>query len=428
MNRKRLFPSVFKIPTDKLRTGYYSDRYFLRTRDVLLGEHHRSEVGYQFFPREDAVICGLDEAIAILKTCAGIYRNPRQAEKLYEELRQVQWKLQDAASRQRAQETSRWERKRAGIREELNGLWEGGWKKIKVFALYDGAAVKNMQPVLVIVGNPVHFSHLETPLLGVIARPTSTATQVARVVRAARTKQVFFFSARFDHYWVQATDGYAALKAGAFGVSTNANADYWGAESFGTVPHFLIGCFEGDTAKAFSAFDRRMPQEVQRIALVDWDNDCIETTRQIVEALLEQKYSKEKINCDFFLSHAREVMGKGKNRLWGVRFDTSQALRDKSVTSTEECFGVCPELVRKARREFDRWGCRNLKIIVSGGFDAARIERFESLKLPVDAYGVGSSLLRHKIDITADIVEYEGSPCAKVGRKRGDWSKLDRVR
>lgn len=427
MKSQRLLPSVFKIPTDKLRAGYYSDRYFLRTRDVLRSEHYQNEVGYQFFPRKDAIICGLDEAIAILKTCTGVYRNPRQADKLYKELRHVQWQLQDAAFKQQKQETIKWEKKRADIRERLNALWENRWKKIKVSASYDGTAVKSMQPVLVVVGNPIYFVHLETPLLGVIARPTSTATAVAKVVRAAKDKQVLFFSARFDHYWVQATDGYAALKAGAFGVSTDANADYWGIESLGTVPHFLIGCFKGDTAKSFLSFDRHMPPSVQRTALVDWDNDCIGTTRKVAEALLKQKYSKEEMTDGFFVTHAREVIGKGKHHLWGVRFDTSQTLRDKSVTRKKECFGVCPELVLKARREFDRWGCRNLKIVVSGGFDEERIRRFESLKLPVDAYGVGSSLLRHKIDITADIVECDLTHCAKVGRKKGDWSRLERV-
>lgn len=425
---RRLSPPVFKIPTDKLRAGYYSDRYFLRTRDVLRAEHKNEGVGYQFFPREDAVICGLDEAIAVLKTCAGIYRDQHKADQWYTELREVQWRLQNAGFRQRKREILKCEKRRTEIREKLNALWQSGWKYLNVFALYDGTPVKDMQPVLAIVGNPIYFVHLETPLLGVLARPTSTATAVAEVVRAAKGKQVLFFSARFDHYWVQATDGYAALKAGAFGVSTDANADYWGAISLGTIPHFLIGCFEGDTAASFLAFDRHSPPHLDRIALVDWDNDCIGTTRKVIEALLKQKYSNEKITEDFFITHAREVTGKGKNHLWGVRFDTGRRLRDKCVTGIKECLGVSPELVRKARREFDRWGARNLKIVVSGGFNEEKIRHFESLKLPVDAYGVGSSLLRHKIDITADIVEYERRHCAKVGRKKGDWSKLERVR
>ena len=97
----RLPPSVFKIPTDKLRAGYYSDRYFLRTRDVLASDRREVKVGYQFFPRDHAVICGLDEAIAILKTCTGYYRNDRRAARLYAELRKAQWYFQDASLKQR---------------------------------------------------------------------------------------------------------------------------------------------------------------------------------------------------------------------------------------------------------------------------------------------------------------------------------------
>lgn len=413
----RLSPSVFKIPTDKLRSGYYSDLYFLRTRDILVQDRRSVEVGYQFFPREDAVICGLDEALAVLKTCAGQYRDPEKARQLYRRLRQAQWKFQDASAREKSGEIHRWQRERAQIRQRLNRLWESGWKKIRVFALRDGDPVKCNEPVLALQGDPRLFVHLETPLLGVIARHTSTATAVSQVVWAARGKQILFFSARFDHYWSQATDGYAALKAGAFGVSTDANADYWGAQSMGTMPHFLIGCFEGNTTDAFLAFDRLTPPAVHRTALVDWDNDCIGTTRNLIERLMLAQNRQ----------NPADVIGPGRGKLWGVRFDTSERLRDRSVRS-EKSFGVSPELVKRARREFDRWGCRRLKIIVSGGFDEKKISRFEALKVPVDAYGVGSSLLRHRIDITADIVEVEGKPCAKVGRRKGDWSRLKRVR
>jgi len=58
-----------------------------------------------------------------------------------------------------------------------------------------------------------------------------------------------------------------------------------------------------------------------------------------------------------------------------------------------------------------------VKIVVSGGFDAAKIRAFEEAGAPVDSYGVGSSLVRGSNDYTADIVEVEGRPCSKVGRR-----------
>jgi nicotinate phosphoribosyltransferase len=68
-----------------------------------------------------------------------------------------------------------------------------------------------------------------------------------------------------------------------------------------------------------------------------------------------------------------------------------------------------------------------VRIVASGGFDAEKIRRFEALGSPVDAYGVGSSLLRGHNDFTADVVEVDGRPCAKVGRERQPSDRLERV-
>jgi nicotinate phosphoribosyltransferase len=70
---------------------------------------------------------------------------------------------------------------------------------------------------------------------------------------------------------------------------------------------------------------------------------------------------------------------------------------------------------------------KDLKIVVSGGFTAEKIDLFEKLNVPADVYGVGSSLLKNKLDFTADIVEVEGKPCAKVGRGKKDAPGLERV-
>jgi nicotinate phosphoribosyltransferase len=278
---------------------------------------------------------------------------------------------------------------------------------------------------MTIEGNPIYFGYLETVFLGVIARASSTATAVKKVVTAASGKPVVLFSARFDHYWVQATDGYAAMKAGAFGVSTDANADYWGSEGLGTIPHALIACYLGDTYKAADAFDRQIKPEVNRIVLVDWDNDCIGTTKEVLKKFYESRTGKTFIHKKTNLS---PIIGTGKDKIWGVRFDTSGSLRDWSVIPHDErSLGVCPELVWTARNEFNRFGAGDLKIMVSGGFNAERIKLFEKLEVPVDVYGVGSSLLREKVDFTADIVQMDGIPCAKYGRGQGEYIRLSEV-
>jgi len=60
-----------------------------------------------------------------------------------------------------------------------------------------------------------------------------------------------------------------------------------------------------------------------------------------------------------------------------------------------------------------------VKIIVSGGFSPDRFAEFERRQVPVDAYGVGSYLMRGVYAFTADIVLLEGKPCGKVGRRCG---------
>ena len=139
--------------------------------------------------------------------------------------------------------------------------------------------------------------------------------------------------------------------------------------------------------------------------LVDFENDSARTAIEVARAL--------------------------GSRLWGVRLDTSESLVDRALAdegaAEQDLRGVSPALVRQVRSELDSAGFADVRIVVSGGFDAARIARFEQEGLPVDAYGVGSSLLHGTHDFTADIVEVDGRPVAKVGRERWPNARLSRV-
>lgn len=425
MEKCRLDPRVFKVPIDKMRAGYYSDKYFTRLVEVLKKAERSSRVLYQFFPRRDAVIVGIDEALAILRFGTGYYNDENRAKVLFEKVLDIEkdiniaaWEMDQNALVELS--SQKWE-----LKMKLNDLWIDKWKDLKIKALHDGDQAKDMEPILTIEGDPRYFSYLETILLGVIARASSTATAVKSVVQAAKGKEILFFSARFDHFWTQATDGYAALKAGAFGVSTDANADYWGAESMGTIPHALIATYYGDTTRAALEFDKYIDPRVNRVVLVDWNNDVIGTTYDVIGKTYEVETGEK-----FLLGRTdpARVIGPGKGKVWGVRFDTSGSLRDESVVPKDSSsLGVCPELVWRARKEFDCNGMKELKIVVSGGFTAEKIDLFEKLKIPVDVYGVGSSLLKNKLDFTADIVEVDGQPCAKVGRGKRDLTRLSQV-
>jgi len=227
---------------------------------------------------------------------------------------------------------------------------------------------------------------------------------VQQVVEAANGKPIFYFPARHDHWLVQTGDGWAAHVAGAIGVSTDAQASWWGGRGLGTVPHGLIAAFGGDTVEAARRFAQRFASEMTITVLVDFDNDSIDTALAVADALGED--------------------------LWGVRLDTSETLVDRGLWDEMGDFrptGVNPRLVEKVRAALDEAGHHRVRIVVSGGFDADRIARFEADGIPVDAYGVGSSLIRGSNDFTADVVTLDGRPCAKVGRRRLPSERLAKV-
>jgi nicotinate phosphoribosyltransferase len=115
--------------------------------------------------------------------------------------------------------------------------------------------------------------------------------------------------------------------------------------------------------------------------------------------------------------------------LWGVRLDTSERLVDEALADLgpDAPRGVNVELARRVRSALDDAGHEHVRIVVSGGFDAEKILHFEAEGAPVDAYGVGSSLLRGQNDFTADIVRVDGRPLAKVGREERPNPRLERV-
>ena len=351
MNRRpRLDPEIFHLPVDKMRSGYYTDKYFVRTREILQADGCRPHVTMQVFGKQHAFLGGIDEAIAILRLCA------------------VEW------------------------------------PELEVRALYDGDEVEPWETVLTIEGPYDAFAHLETLYLGVLARRTKVGTNTRMVVEAAHPKEVMFFPARHDHWLVQTGDGYAAHIAGAIGVSTDAQASWWGSEGVGTVPHAMIAAYGGNTVLAARKFAEHMDPAIRLITLVDFDNDCVQTTLEVAEALGDQ--------------------------LYGVRLDTSEMLVDQSVLPQMGRFkptGVNPQLVWNVRRALDDHGFTKVKIVVSGGFSVDKIREFETLHVPVDAYGVGSSLFEGRYDFTADVVLLEGKPCAKAGREYRPNPRLEPV-
>ena len=352
---KRLDPSIFDLPVEKMQAGWYTDAYFNHTRATLIEDGRHPNVVMQVFQKRNAYLGGMDEAIAILKLCADTFSD------------------------------------------------------LTVHALYDGDSIEPYETVMTIEGDYTAFAHLETVYLGTLARRTLITTNTVNVLRAANGKPVIFMAARHDHHRVQTGDGYSAYVAGQIvgapiGVTTEEQASWWGGSGLGTVPHSLIASYGGDTVAAAERFAEWAPDDMNVTVLVDFENDSLRTALEVAHAL--------------------------GPRLWGVRLDTSETLVDRSLWEEMGDFkpiGVNPRLVTKVRDALDREGFNEVRIVVSGGFTVEKIREFEEDDVPVDAYGVGSSLIRGSNDFTADIVLTDGVPSAKVGRHHRPNSRLELV-
>ncbi|HKC21338.1 MAG TPA: hypothetical protein VKB64_02390 [Gaiellaceae bacterium] len=283
------------------------------------------------------------------------------------------------------------------------------WDALTVHALYDGDELRPWETVMTIEGDYTLFAHLETLYLGVLARRTLITTNTVGVLRAANSKPLIFMPARHDHHRVQTGDGYAAYVAGRMlgapiGVTTDEQASWWGGRGIGTVPHSLIASYGGNTVLAATKFADWAPDDINITVLIDFENNSVETALEVARAL--------------------------GPRLWGVRLDTSEALVDRSLWDEMGDFkptGVNERLVRKVRDALDADGFEQVKIVASGGFTIEKIRGFEENGVPVDAYGVGSSLMRGSNDFTADIVLTDGRPSAKVGRRYKPNRRLELV-
>ena len=350
---ERLDPALFNLPAQQIRDGRYSDKYFVRAAEMLRRTGASPEVLMQVFSKSSGALCGMDEAIALLK------------------------------------------------------LASHDWEALEVRARRDGETVKAFDIVMTIKGPYEVFAHLETLYLGVLARSTRVATNTRLAVEAASGKDVLFFPARFDHWLVQARDGYAAHIGGATAVSTDAQGSWWGGEGIGTIPHAIIAACGGDTVLAARMFAECFPESIPLVVLVDFENDCARTALEVARAL--------------------------GPRLYGVRLDTSGTLVDASVVPMMGQFdprGVNLELVWNVRNALDDADFRKVRIVASGGFNAKKIRHFEERQAPVNAYGVGSSLFANagQHDFTADIVRCNGKAIAKVGRAERFMPNLEVVK
>jgi len=328
----------FQIATEEeIKKGETTDVYFVRTNEILQKEgltEQRvvAEVTTGSLPRDWdwAVLAGVEEAVHLME----------------------------------------------GISVDVESLPEGS-----IFRPKDHRGTR--LPVMTLEGRYLDFSLYETPLLGLLCQASGMATMAARVRKGAgKDSTILSFGIRRAHPVLAPMIDRACYLGGFDAVSSLIGARLLDLHPTGTMPHSLIVSI-GDQVKAWKSFNKYMPKDVPRIALVDTYYD--EKTESIMAA---------------------EALGKD---LYGVRLDTPASRR-----------GDFAEIIREVRWELDARGFDKVKIFVSGGLDEHSVGRYA--RAGADGFGVGSAVSSAPaVDFAMDIVEIEGRPVAKRGKL--SWKK-----
>jgi len=316
----------FEIPNSWL-SGKTADIYFPRTVEILKKEAINPIATMEIFPRQAGILCGMEEVKALLEKV----------------------------------------------------LPEGS---CEVWALAEGEPFNRKEVVLRIKAPYQSYGTYETTYVGILAHCSGWATAARGCVNAAQGTPVISFGARHVHPSVVGVMEYSAIVGGCNGCASTVGAELAGMKPIGTIPHALI-IIMGSTVQATLTFDKYMPSEVPRIALVDTFEDEVRESVTVAKAM--------------------------QGRLQGVRLDTPS-----------ERGRVTADLVKEVRAWLDLEGFNEVKIVASGGLGPERIRYFIDEGAPVDIFAVGSYISDAKpIDFTADLHEVGGKPIAKRGRMPG---------
>ena len=283
----RLDPAIFRLPVDRMREGYYSDAYFVRAEILLEAEGDHPRVTMQVFQKR-----GLSWAGSTRRS-----RSSRSARALGRRL-DAGW------------DSSRCTRSR---RRRDRAPGDGDDDRGRLLAVRPSGDA----------------------LPGLARAPLAIMRNIAQVVDAARGKQIFYFPARHDHWLSRPATGSAHI-AGAIGVSTDAQASWWGVAGIGTVPHGLIAAYGGDTVLRRRRVRRALPPG-------------------------HEHHRPGRFRERLVRTRARGRRARSGTKLWGVRLDTSEQLVDRSLLDEMGSFhptGVNPRLVENVRGGLDGAGSR----------------------------------------------------------------------
>ncbi|MBO4302489.1 hypothetical protein J5839_03990 [Methanosarcinaceae archaeon] len=237
--------------SEKIEVEKYTDKYFLRTYDILQKEGLNPFVRAQVFVRKGpGTMAGSADAVSFIRAHSDIEKH-------------------------------------------------GG----RIYALEDGKTYDPLETLLLIEAPVLDIVRLETLYLGIISSslarlndhavidPAKVRENMKQITDAAEGRPVTYFGARHWHYSEDALISEAAVNGGACGASTDIGAAFAGKKGVGTIPHILETIFEkkygreNAVCEATLAFDRDMDPAIPRIALIDYRNHEIDDALAVVRAL-----------------------------------------------------------------------------------------------------------------------------------------------
>lgn len=269
--------------------------------------------------------------------------------------------------------------------EFLSGLRFTG----QVEAMPEGTIFFAEEPILRITAPLIQAQLVESRLINILHFQTMIASKAVRCVLAAQGRRLIDFGMRRAHEASAAVHAARAAYLAGFQATATVEAGHrFGIPVSGTMAHSFIEAHDREE-DAFRDFVTSRPAGA--IVLID-TYDTGRAARRVADLLRESKLAVE-----------------------AVRIDSGDLAAE----------------ARKVRTILDSNGCQHVKIVLSGGLDETIIAQLVEAGVPVDAFGVGTSL-----DVSADapsldmaykLQEYAGKPRRKWSPGKVTWPGAKQV-
>ncbi len=227
-----------------------------------------------------------------------------------------------------------------------------------VWAIKEGTPIFPHEPIVKVIGPVMQAQFVETMILLTVNHQSLIATKANRIVRAADGRPVMEFGSRRAQGVYGAIYGArAAYIAGCSGTACAISDKIDKIPALGTMAHSWIQLFPTEL-EAFRAYANTYP------------DGC---------TLLIDTYNVLKSGLPNAIKVFKELKEKG-HKPGGVRIDS----------------GDITYLTKKIRKELDREGLNEVKIVVSNSLDEYIIRDLLNQGAIIDSFGVGERLITSK--------------------------------